>query len=200
MLAAALLLQGCGGGRRSVAVTPPYQLSGASCLRAAAARGIAMTPWRVSGGGACGVDTPLTAGRIADAALRPPLRTSCALAVALADYERRVQAIALGTLGSRIVAIRHYGSHACRRMSGNAARMSQHAHARAVDIAGFTTADGQAISVARDWNAWGARGRFLRRAAAAACASFSVVLTPETDRNHANHLHLDLGPWRRCDA
>ena len=194
------VLAGCGGRRHSVAVTPPYRLAGASCLRAASARSFAYTPWAVTRSGQCGVATPLVSPGSTTVAFTPPLRTSCALLVAIGDYERRLQGIAAATLGSRIIAIRHYGSHACRAMTGNAARMSLHAHARAVDIAGFVTADGRVISVARDWDAWGSSGRFLRQAARAACSIFSVVLTPDSNGDHANHLHLDLGSWRRCDA
>ena len=28
----------------------------------------------------------------------------------------------------------------------------------------------------------------------------AMVLTPKTDLAHANHLHLDIGPYTKCDA
>jgi hypothetical protein len=76
--------------------------------------------------------------------------------------------------------------------------MSEHATGRAIDLAGFELADGSRVSVKDDWDE-GQRGRFLREIATRACAYFSVVLTPETDRHHRDHLHLDVGPWRACD-
>jgi hypothetical protein len=50
------------------------------------------------------------------------------------------------------------------------------------------------------WSRLGAGPKrvFLRALAERACAYFNVVLTPETDRYHYNHLHLDIGPYRLC--
>ena len=31
-----------------------------------------------------------------------------------------------------------------------------------------------------------------------ACRRFSVVLTPNSDRFHQDHIHVDIGPWRKC--
>ena len=42
--------------------------------------------------------------------------------------------------------------------------------------------------------------RLLQLAASAACRWFGVVLTPDSDRWHQDHIHVDLGPWRRCDV
>jgi hypothetical protein len=83
-------------------------------------------------------------------------------------------------------------------MTGNPRRTSLHASARAIDIAGFRLADGSDVRVGRDWFAADGRGRFLRAAARAACGHFSVVLTPDHDRDHRDHLHFDIGPWRLC--
>ena len=101
-------------------------------------------------------------------------------------------------LRSPVVAIRHFGSFACRRMTGNSARLSLHSQARAFDIAGFKLADGRIVTVERGWRGPRDEQRFLRAVAAAACRYFSVTLTPDTDRLHYNHLHVDIGPWRQC--
>ncbi|HYC13481.1 MAG TPA: extensin family protein, partial [Stellaceae bacterium] len=36
--------------------------------------------------------------------------------------------------------------------------------------------------------------------ASRACDYFSVVLSPDSDRYHYNHLHFDIGPWRLCQT
>lgn len=198
-LVAMIGLASCGGDT-AVRREPPYQLSGRACAREVADAGIAYTRWQVIDRRGCRVDTPLRSPRTARASFRPPLETSCAMLAAWADYERELAEAARQILRTSIVEVRHYGSYACRAMTGNAGRASLHATARAVDISGFVTADGRTISVLRDWDAGDSRERFLHAAAAAACRIFSVVLTPETDRRHADHLHLDIGPWRKCDA
>jgi hypothetical protein len=118
--------------------------------------------------------------------------------VAWSDFEAEVNRAALAHLGSRVVTIRHYGSYACRRMTGNAGRLSLHARARALDVSGFELADGRSVTVLDGWRGARAEQRFLRSVAAAACRHFSVTLTPASDRLHRDHLHVDIGPWRKC--
>jgi hypothetical protein len=36
--------------------------------------------------------------------------------------------------------------------------------------------------------------------ARAACGYFSVVLTPDSNADHFNHMHFDLGPDRLCSV
>ena len=56
------------------------------------------------------------------------------------------------------------------------------------------------MSVERDWAAPGPKREFLRALAKRACDYFNVVLTPDSDKFHYNHLHLDIGRWRLCQA
>jgi hypothetical protein len=118
--------------------------------------------------------------------------------VAWSDFEHAMQQAALTHLGRRVRSVRHFGSFACRRMTGNAGRASLHAQARALDISGFTLDDGRVVSVKQGWRGPVAERRFLRAIAVAACRHFSVTLTPESDRHHHDHLHVDIGPWRVC--
>ncbi len=117
---------------------------------------------------------------------------------AWSDFEAELDRTARATMGSPVVAVRHFGSFACRAMTGNAGRPSLHAQARAVDIAGFQLADGRVVTVLKGWNGPTDQRRFLRAVAVAACRRFSVVLTPNSDRFHRDHIHLDIGPWRKC--
>lgn len=127
---------------------------------------------------------------------------SCPAAVDLVLWERHsLQPAALQTLGSRVAAIDHLGSYACRNVYGRAeGRRSEHATANALDIAGFRLADGRRISVLRDWDdaADAPAARFLREAHQGACGFFNGVLGPGYNAEHRDHFHLDHGRWRLC--
>ena len=163
--------------RRRRALRPA--LSGPACVRLLAERGIAVQPWQ-GGTRACPIDTPVRAGRGRIAGFTPPLRDQLRHAGRL---ERLRGASSTAPPGppwaARWSAIRHYGSFACRGMTGNAGRPSLHAQARALDIAGFQLADGRIVTVVDGWRGPPDQRRFLRAVAAAACRQFSVVLTPE---------------------
>ena len=148
----------------------------------------------------CRVDTPVRVTRVA-AGLSKPATMSCAMAARLDEFERKVvQPVAREELGQRVIRINHLGSFSCRGMNGGRGRLSQHALGRALDIAGFRLADGSMVNVEHDWSAPGPKRLFLRHLARRACEYFSVVLTPESDAAHHNHLHLDIGPDRKCSA
>jgi hypothetical protein len=129
-------------------------------------------------------------------------RLTCETAVALALWlEHEVQPLAAEAFGQRVAAVRSLGSYACRNIRGSPRwphRRSEHATANAVDIAGFTLADGRAVSVRRHWRNEGAEGRFLREAHARACPYFRAALGPGYNAAHRDHFHLDRGPFSRC--
>lgn len=133
---------------------------------------------------------------------RPAL--ACPLAVALTLWEREVvQPAAEQRLGSRVAAIDHYGSYACRRMYGRpVGDWSEHARARAIDVAGFELRDGRRITVARNWDRPGAEGRFLHDVRDGGCRLFATTLSPDYNAAHRDHLHLDEAQrgvmWRTC--
>ncbi len=54
------------------------------------------------------------------------------------------------------------------------------------------------VSVKRDWGKRGKARDFLRAVAAQACHYFDEVLTPDSDRDHVDHIHLDLGRYKLC--
>ena len=125
---------------------------------------------------------------------------SCPLAVALAVFERhQLQPTARAIFGQPVTRIDHLGSFACRNVyNRSAGRLSQHATANALDVAGFRLADGRSISVLADWAGTGDKARFLREVSQGACRSFNTVLGPEYNAAHRNHLHLDMGRWSIC--
>jgi hypothetical protein len=124
---------------------------------------------------------------------------TCPLAVAFALFERHgLQPAALAAFNSRVTRVEHLGSFACRNVYGRSqGRLSEHASANALDIAGFRLANGRHISVLKDWTK-GEEGAFLRQARDAACQAFSTVLSPDYNAAHRNHLHLDMGGWSVC--
>src|SRR5437868_2972431 len=77
-----------------------------------------------------------------------------------------------------------------------AGRLSQHATANAIDIAAFHLEDGRTVSVLADYGKPTPAGKFLDDAHEAACGLFNIVLGPKFNRLHANHFHLDMGPFR----
>lgn len=125
---------------------------------------------------------------------------TCPVAVAFALFERNVlQPAAQAAFQSRVVRVDHLGSFACRNIYNRAqGRLSQHATANALDIAGFRLADGRRVSVLKGWAGSAGEAAFLRQVRDGACTSFNTVLSPDYNAAHRNHLHLDMGPWRVC--
>ncbi len=174
---------------------------GADCRAALAAGGVS---WQESPDrplqGFCQIqDAVVIAG---GAARLEPLGAvmTCKEALAFTVWERQVvQPLALRILGARVVSIQHYGAFSCRRMyAGQVTAVSEHASADALDVAGFTLADGRRISVAADWRDPGPKGAFLHAARDGGCGVFSVVLSPDYNAAHQNHLHLDMGAAGVC--
>lgn len=139
--------------------------------------------------------------RISGGGLTPaaPVMT-CPVALGYAFWLRHsVQPAAREELGAPIARIDHYGTFSCRNVYGRAqGRRSEHASANALDVSGFRTASGRRITVARDFRGEDAEGRFLRRVRTDACPWFGAVLSPDYNRAHADHLHLDWGRYRVC--
>ncbi|WP_310539221.1 extensin family protein [Phenylobacterium sp.] len=135
------------------------------------------------------------------APLRPAdVSMTCKETLAVSIWERQVvQPAAFEVLGEAVTAIDNYGSYSCRNIYGLAtSRVSEHASANALDVAGFRLANGETISVLKDWNDPGPKGRFLRRVRDEGCRVFTTVLSPDYNAAHANHFHLDMGGEALC--
>lgn len=129
-----------------------------------------------------------------------PFTLTCPAAVSLALWERHVVTpAALALLGSAPQRLEHFGSLACRNVYGREnGRRSQHASAQALDVSGFVLADGRRITVARDWAGDDPEARFLKAVHGGACTLFDGVYGPAYNAAHADHFHLDRGPFRLC--
>ena len=126
---------------------------------------------------------------------------TCPVARQLARWAREaVQPAAKDLLGSRVVRIESIGSYSCRPVNGQSGnRLSEHGRANAVDIGAFLLADGRRIALVDGWNGEDERiRRFLRTVHQAGCRRFAIVLGPDANALHRDHLHFDMGQGPYC--
>ncbi|MFL6858801.1 MAG: extensin family protein [Allosphingosinicella sp.] len=126
---------------------------------------------------------------------------TCPLAATFSRWVRdAVQPAAAASLGSRVAKIESLGTYSCRPVNGQAgARLSEHGRANAVDVGAFVLEDGRRITVLAGWNGEDESvRRFLRTVHDSGCRRFGVVLGPDANAFHRDHLHLDLGPGPYC--
>lgn len=123
----------------------------------------------------CGAPAPVMLRRIGSGAnkveISPPAMLNCAMVVSLhAWVEKTLQPAAQEVFGSPIARLRSASGYVCRNRVGSSAhsdRLSEHALANAVDIAGFVTADGRTVDVARFWGPTARDEREAQKVAAA---------------------------------
>lgn len=126
----------------------------------------------------------------------------CRLAVALLAWAPILR-------DAGVVRVEHYSTYRPgARVRGNG-KVSGHAHALAIDAARFHLDDGRVLEVLEDWDererggdpcpvrrSEDDAGRILRQVVCRAVERdiFQVVITPHHDRDHQNHVHLELVP------
>jgi len=154
----------------------------------------------LDGDGPCGWDVARLMYGTETVTLAPGEATlQCPLALGQYMWLREVSAAAQTHLGSEVVKLHHAGSYSCRRQRGNGSgAWSEHAFANALDVTGFTLADGRVISVLKDWDGERERKRFLREVRDAGCKIFRVTLSPDYNAAHRDHFHFDMGPYSSC--
>jgi len=128
------------------------------------------------------------------------VRATCPLTAALYVWEREVVAAAAAQwLESPVARIEMIGIYSCRNIYGRpGARLSEHANANAIDVAGFRLENGRVVSVLNGWSGSEADAGFLRAVRSGSCDLFRGVLSPDYNPAHADHFHLDMGPYRIC--
>jgi hypothetical protein len=127
-------------------------------------------------------------------AVKPAATLACPIVSVLDHWlAESVQPAAMRWFGARVVEIKQISAYSCRGMNGNAhAHISEHAFGNALDIAGFTLADGRKISVQDGWKGLPEEQGFLHDVQATACQQFTTVLAPGANVYHYNHIHVDL--------
>ncbi len=106
--------------------------------------------------------------------LNRPVALSCDLALAFAGFEYEfIQPLAVRYLRQPVTRVWHAGTYDCRDVRANG-------------------------GIGRDWPAPGPKAEFLRALVKQACERFDVVITPDHDREHHDHLHLDLSGKKFC--
>ncbi len=149
---------------------------------------------------ACTIEDPVVLGpRIRGVLFRPdafgnaaePLLAACALARALGTMAEM-----LSERG--VVELVHFGTYGCRVIAGTQ-ELSEHARANAFDLGEVRMTDGREFSVLRDWELGaalpvGEGGQFWRVLSQDLYREevFHVILTPEYNADHADHIHMDL--------
>ena len=123
----------------------------------------------------CGTPAPVLLKRIGagpgKVEVSPPAVLNCAMVAGLhAWVEKTLQPAAREALGTSVVRLRNASGYACRARNGHPLgtdRLSEHALANAIDIAGFVTADGRTVDVVRSWGPTARDRREVDKVAAA---------------------------------
>ena len=177
---------------------PPLSRSDRQCLAELDRLGVQyqVEPQSASTSQACLVRNPIRVSAATVPFSRPTV-AACEFAVKFDQFEREViRPLAKRSFGRDLKTVVDIGAYSCR--STRAGRESEHAHGLAMDIAGFELSDGTMISVKDEWTKRGKARDFLRAVATQACGYFNEVLDPDSDRDHVDHVHLDLGRYKYC--
>jgi len=132
-------------------------------------------------------------------AITPPATLRCPMAESVIHWIRDEVASVVVDLGAALKSVSIDTSFECRSRNGIAgAKLSEHGHANAIDLRGFTLVNGKAIALTDT----AVKREVRERLRAAACARFTTVLGPGADAYHENHIHLDLAErhhgYRMC--
>lgn len=138
---------------------------------------------------------PMNTGTIMPASVTPAATLSCPIVSALDRWVGEgVQPAAMRWFGSPVTEIRQISAYSCRGMNGAGGHgISEHAFGNALDIAGFTLADGRKIVIKNAWrNGTPEEQGFLHDVQSFACDIFNTVLAPGYNAAHYDHIHVDL--------
>ncbi len=159
----------------------------------------------IDGPGICGMERPLRVSALDDGAvgLDKTLTVDCPMTAALQVWlDEVVQPDAQARFGQKVATVNVFGAYSCRSIDNQpGARLSEHAFGNAVDVSGFTLADGRRIDIVKEWKAEGTQeSAFLHEVHAGACQTFTTVLGPGADVFHYNHIHIDLARHGRTNT
>jgi hypothetical protein len=199
-IAAPAVLSACSTGPTFIAKNEPWRLEEErACLASGVVResGFIRTRAALGGPSVCGAEHPfeMAAADNGRVLIKPVAYLRCPMIPQVDRWVTTVvQPAARRMFGLPVTQISIAGSYACRAINHvSGGILSEHGHANAIDVSGFTLADGSRITVKRGWNNGDLRARaFLREVHDGACAQFTTVLGPEYNSLHRDHFHLDL--------
>ncbi len=155
----------------------------------------------IGGSGGCGIAAPLLITSFGAVKVKPAAKLNCNMA--LATYKwliDDVQPMARRKYKSPVIAIRQLSSYSCRSRRGSGtSRISEHSFGNALDVGGFTFANGTKLTLLKNWSTAsalfgiGRDANFLFDAHKYACKNYATVLSPRYNKAHANHFHMDMG-------
>jgi hypothetical protein len=195
----AVLLWGCGGSPSFVAKYEPWRGDeDSACMASGTVRATPFIRTHAALGGPsqCGAARPFEmagamGGRVA---LKPAALLRCPMIPQVERWIAQVvEPAARYHYGSNLVELKVAASYGCRPMNHrHGARLSEHGYANALDVSGFTFANGHAVTLKGGWRGDPQDQAFLRDVHQGSCRFFTTVLSPNYDRNHYDHFHLDL--------
>src|SRR5271156_2943284 len=198
VLSAALCLGGCGFFGRPERPVWRAQAENACFARKLVTPSDFIVPaHEIDGPGICGMTRPLKVSALANGviAVDKALTIDCPMIPALEAWLNAVvEPDAQDRFGQRVATVNVFGAYSCRGIDNiPGARLSEHAFGNAVDVAGFTLADGREVDFLHDWKKTDTQeAAFLHEVPAGACQYFTTVLGPGAAGFHYNHIHLDL--------
>ncbi len=169
------------------------------CRRALARLGVRFVD--VSGirrGRSCGIAHPVKVTEIAPGvAMQPAGTLNCMAALRISQWvSNEVKPAAKQHLWKKPTALYNASAYRCSRVAGSRT-ISEHASGNALDVAGFRLADGSNFDVRKKRALQFGEKAFQQKVRRSACRYFGTVLGPGYNRDHADHLHLDLKQRRR---
>jgi hypothetical protein len=145
-------------------------------------------------GNGCGIINGYKLTSIDGIKLSQPATMTCNVANTFHNWlQQSVTPKAQQMFGAKITEIKIAASYACRPRNGvRGAKLSEHGHGNAIDIAGFTFDNGHQITVFNDYYGMRENQAFFSTIRHEACGPFHTVLGPGSDSFHRDHIHLDL--------
>ena len=184
--------------------------SGGSCLARLSRLDVQYERLPAISEGRCGAAAPVLLSAVRGVTLDPPATVTCGMAENLHSWVGEViQPAARKRLKTNVTAIRVAASYVCRlRNNQKSGKLSEHAKANALDMAGFRFAKASDVTVGDGWGLLPAAlglskgNSFLDDVRKGACSYFTTVLGPGSDGYHGDHFHVDAiqrrGGYRIC--
>jgi hypothetical protein len=155
----------------------------------------------------CVIENGVEVSRVGNVKLTRPALLTQDMAIRLGRWVKdSLEPEVQKTYRTQLAAIDVGGSYSCRNIYGKpfggrfAGRLSEHAFANAIDIGGFVLSDGRAVKYLNQWHGKDGSREFFLATSTSACEIFNTTLTPDYDRFHRNHIHIDASPKKEGDA